>query len=308
MPLILWSAGCDSTLTLYNALQDWKRENNTPTVPPGEKPHTPNEKLRVRTISIIHPNTPAPYEQQNARLDIIKALKKQGHEWPHFEIDIRHLDIHTKKNSSHGCNGAGPNGGLTQPLIWVPIANVYLHGEEDLALGYIKSDDAQYYLTTLRTVFDNLQWISGRTGKLLTPLDCTGKAEIIHHLKKADLYKHTWHCEDPTYKYKNNKQHLKQIDKGTGTPCGKCHPCMTHLTALWQLKKGHCPLGIGANKHKGPKGTKDKRINDGISDTTAPVTTNTATKTKKKRRTKKTTALAGPAGPRNLRPSHNGNH
>lgn len=319
--LLLWSAGCDSTLALHNALIAYKNRQDAHTTLPrkdGDKPEmstpTIENKEIVRTISIIHPNTPAPYEQQNARLAIIKALKKQGHEWPHIEITITHQDIETKKNSSNGCQGAGPNGGLTQPLIWVPIANVYLHGDEDLALGYIKSDDAQYYLTTLRAAFDNLQWISGRTGKLLTPLDCTSKAEIIHHLKKADLYKHTWHCEDPHYKYKNNKQHLKQIDKGNGTPCGKCTPCIVHQTALWQLKKGYCPIGIGANKPKLPKGKKlktSKRLVDGV-----PVTTTTAadhpahtetepTKTKKwrLRHAKKATL-----GPHNITASRNGTH
>lgn len=262
MSLILWSGGCDSTLALIRALNDWKRENNSPAhTPEGEKPHVPNEKLRVRTISLVHPNVPAIYEQRNARNAIREALKKQGHEWDHTEVTVYNHSINGKldSNGEFGAEGAGENGGIVQPLIWIPIAILYLKSDEDLVLGYIKGDDAQYYLTTLRNGFDNLQWVAGRTGKMLTPLDCTSKAEVIHHLKEAKIYKYTWHCEDPIYAVTRSgkkltlgkgglergkdaaEQRRKQYEDGKGKPCGKCHPCITHRTALWQLANKLCP-------------------------------------------------------------------
>lgn len=231
MPLILWSGGCDSTYLLHTALRTWyDHQERANQQLPGTTPHTTPPNIPVRTITIIHPQVPAQNEQRRARHALTTALNKQGYHWPHLEVTITHTtpnnqeaDPEADPEADHGVTGAGDYGGLIQPLLWIPLAIPYLDHHEDLAVGYIKGDDAQFYLTTIRTAFNNLQWIAGRAGNLSTPLDNTSKPEIIHHLKTTKLYKHTWWCEDPT----------------TNKPCKKCAPCMTHATALWQLNSGN---------------------------------------------------------------------
>lgn len=268
MPMICWSGGLDSTYLLLNLLKEQKEQERH--IKEDDHPNTEYTAkaiaadYKVRTVSIIHPNISAIQEQRNARQQITKQLNKQGHHWPHTEIIITHKTPH-KEDPDFEAQGAGDKGGIIQPIIWLPIATPYLHTNENLALGYIRGDDAQYYITTLRKAFDNLQWIAGRTGKLITPLDNTSKPEIIHWLKDAKLYQHCWYCENP--KYPTHLKNTKPLTLGPhnlrrqatiqgrnpldlGQPCKKCTPCTTHATALWQLKTGNYPNNILKLKNK----------------------------------------------------------
>lgn len=244
MPLLLWSGGCDSTHLLFTALRD--HQTNSEAQPPN--PDTPSTV--VRTITIVHPNVAAHNEQRYARQQIRDVLHKRGFDWSHLEVAVTHhtpllSHMRTARKKSKivsnqtGCdfeaNNAGDLGGIIQPLLWVPLAIPYLNTDEDLSVGYISGDDAQYYITTIRAAFDNLQWIAGRIGRLITPLETTSKAEIIHWLKHNKLYRHTWHCEMPRY------QPVPKSDThARGRPCKKCAPCHTHATALWQLATNNC--------------------------------------------------------------------
>lgn len=278
--LLLWSGGCDSTLILADALaaRHDRLAQACQKCGPQQKDGVGGDDA-VRTISINHPDVPAQAEQAKARTAIRRALTRKYGTWPHTEVTITHGTFvapppkkngggkTSKKPAPPGdplCNGltaagqdgfddagfggqaAGPNGGIVQPLIWLPTAILYLGGEESLTIGYIRGDDAQYYLTTMRQAFDSLQWIARRTGKLLTPLDVTTKAMVLDRLTHHGLLKHTWHCESPDYKIKLqlglSRIAQEAASAGKGRPCGRCAPCKNHTTALWQIQTGN---GVG---------------------------------------------------------------
>ena len=226
MPLLLWSGGCDSTFLLAQTLLIEKDAAKKPRdTNPDEAPAAKaGDGYKIRTLTVVHEQIPAQQEQANARHDFITAMNKRGCTWNHQEVHI------TTKLMDNATFGVYSQGGLSQPGIWVPTAIPYLKQDEDLWLGYIKSDDAITYLSQITATFDNLKYICNKTGSVKYQLEHFTKAEIIYHLKRLKLYKHTWHCEGV------GKTDAK---KATKKPCHKCAPCMTHATALWQLQTGN---------------------------------------------------------------------
>lgn len=191
----MWSGGCDSTLSLLRLLK---------------------EKKRVRTISVIHPQIYAVAENAAARLAIHRRLFEMGHILDHVgEVVIttptrRHIDI----------DGAN-NGGLIQPNIWLGIAASYLEQDEDLAFGYMRTDDFWHYKTEFNVAFKHFTKILAKeSSELIFPLEWKNKAEIIKELLDNDLLKYCWTCETPTL---------------YGFSCGNCTPCKHMIDACKEI-------------------------------------------------------------------------
>lgn len=234
MSLILWSGGCDSTWLLYDLIRGVKAEDRQISSPgdksadkPGENAADQKQAGTVRALSIIHPQVAARDEQRAARASFTRAMARRKLGFQHAEYLIEQYG-HFSSFPSFG-------GGLTQPMIWLPTAYMYLHNEEGLYLGYVKGDDFWHWKADVIHMFNMFNNITGKNCTLHFPLEWTFKAEIIQSLQREKLYHHTWHCESP-----------KAVGKGT-KKCGTCHPCMVHKTALWQIETGN-ETGIIAKK------------------------------------------------------------
>ena len=192
MTLILWSGGCDSTLVLWDLLQE------------QDKCSEP-----INTISISHPQVWAINEQLRARKEILKHLRGKGYRINDSEVQIIHDGFNQIKA-----------GGAQQAALWLSMGVVYLGPNEDLYVGYVRGDDFWHYRQDYDWGFTYLRHLSNRTGKWIAPLEWVKKHEVIERLKKADLYRLVWWCEDP----KNHK------------PCGKCPSCVMHGRGLRSAK------------------------------------------------------------------------
>lgn len=187
--LVLWSGGCDSTLALFEAI----RHGN------------------VRAISIVHENVPAKSPSAKARDRIAKELTRRGMRFERSTVTISH----DSATALYGCSG-----GIDQPQLWLPIAHPFLNDDEDLVTGWIRGDDVWHYRQIVFTLFDQLQFLAHKTGKLLCPLEWDRKEEVIKRLKDADLYDLCWFCEGT------------EDEK----PCSNCVPCRTHSSALRTIR------------------------------------------------------------------------
>lgn len=171
------------------------------------------EGKEVRTIGISHTNVHSSEHMKQAREAIRKRLLKK-YTWTHNEVFITHevgFDIADTKGL-----------GLLQPIIWMSAAAQFLDKEEDLCLAYIKGDDIWHYIQYVQTMFNGFQGLTNRTGSLLIPSEWTSKAQVIAELQRdwLDILRKCWWCEAPD---KNDE-------------CGACASCMTHATALYQIK------------------------------------------------------------------------
>lgn len=194
MALLCWSGGCDSTLILYKLLKA------------GNK--------NVRTISINHHQIPAKFQNKTSRMMILRKLAKQG-------LKVKE---HTELNINYDCGGNVSYHNMAQSSIWQFNAMVYLGEKENLYLGYIKPDCIWHYRTELYNLFGNVCRITGRTGKLETPLEWYTKEDVIKELANVGLENLVWWCESP-----NGEHDFK--------PCGKCVPCKTVSAAKNDFKK-----------------------------------------------------------------------
>lgn len=146
-----------------------------------------------------------------ARHKIKKILAdKYKFKFEHIEVTLRH--------TGDMCQ----NGGLVQPVIWVPLATTFLKENEDLYVGYVQHDCYYHHTAAAKKMFQSCSEMMYKTGKLKDPLEWWTKAEVIRYLRKADrkIFNATWYCEFP--------KRLK--------PCGECKPCIAHKLALYQLK------------------------------------------------------------------------
>jgi hypothetical protein len=205
MALLLWSGGCDSTFLLYDLLtaHQFKKPTCFVALKDGEF---------VRTLSINHPQVAGGIYNRRAR-DVLRPLlqKKFKNNFVCGEIEISQNGLFIDSY-----------GGIVQPPLWLLHASLYLDRDEDLYAGYIRGDDLWHHRDQLYEAFSVIQSFTGRTGRLLLPLEWVTKAEIIVRLKRARLLKHTWYCE---------------LSKD-GRCCRQCPSCYAHDTALWRLTKG----------------------------------------------------------------------
>lgn len=213
--LCLWSGGCDSTWLLYTLLRD-RRPDAV-----GGPEEFDKQDNTVRALTVIHPQVGARDEQKRAREGAKRALNRRKYKFQHAELVYE----------QYGDFSAFPAaaGGLTQPCIWLPSAYQYLHNKEALYLSYIKGDDFWHWKADAIHLFNMLNNITGKNATLHFPLEWTTKAEIVYNLQKQKLYNHTWWCEAPDT--------VKKPASTDGHPkrCGKCHPCLRHKTALWEI-------------------------------------------------------------------------
>lgn len=193
MSLISFSGGCDSTVLLYN----WA-ETSSLTYP-------------VHALSISHEGVPNLVQQKKARKKIIANLRARG-------FHIKHTELSITINQSEFWFEQGT--GVSQPVMWVPSAVQCLKADENLLMGYIRSDDIMHYRKDLFDLFDTSQRLIGKTGKLELPLEWTPKTEIIKRLRDIKLYDLVWYCEGNTT---------------SPIPCGHCSSCTKHRLALYEL-------------------------------------------------------------------------
>lgn len=214
--LVCWSGGCDSTVVLANLLEQ--------------------RTIKVRTISIIHNQVGANAEQKSARQTIKNELTKKYGEFESFEVNI----------TSDGNAVRSLQGGLCQPIIWLPLSTLYLQENEDLYVGYISGDDVWHYKQDLLKLFNYSQIIQSKIGILQMPLEWQTKSDIIYKLKQHNLYEYGWYCEYPTY---DKKQ------------CGICHSCEVHNMYLTQYDKIWNNISASLEKEAVPlKIKKQKKV------------------------------------------------
>lgn len=180
MALVVWSGGCDSTLILNDLLVAGRDD--------------------VRTVAINHKQVGNNPESKAARQKIIKHFAKKKITWEHEEVEI---DTY----------GGHQNGGTIQPCIWLLNATCNLKANEDLYMGYIRGDDVWHYMEQVRSIFNNIQYMTHKTGRLQLPLEWERKKDIKKRLNQTGLLNLVWWCESPV----------------KGKPCNKCCSCKVHF-------------------------------------------------------------------------------
>jgi len=191
--LILWSGGVDSTLILYKSLIQ------------------SNRGCSVRTLSINHPQVAGVKRMKEARAAIVSYLK-QRYDFSTIEIDFQ-VDGKTIDDIKHD--------GLTQPLLWLFPALMYVDDDEPIVTGDIEGSGVLRHFDKLLGIVDYSAAILGKRITMDTPLLHYSKAEVIKEFRSLDenLFLMTRYCESKKKK-----------------PCMKCGSCIVHATALWQLE------------------------------------------------------------------------
>lgn len=174
------------------------------------------EQGGARALSVRHFQVLAAEESAAARGKLLARFKKMG-------LNIEHSTVKVDQEDSW-VQGYHCDGGLAQPILWLSMAVSYLTEDEDLYFGYHKGDDFWTFSFPFADAFRALQKVRGGKGKLRYPLEHLHKADILKRLQALGLYRDCWYCETPRRK--------------PGKRCGKCRPCITHRTALWQLSEG----------------------------------------------------------------------
>lgn len=179
--LVVWSGGCDSTAALIWALRA--------------------KNAQVRTISFDHFQLGAMPEQKRARAKIKKKLQKKYGHFSALEYSLG--DVVFEQGE-----------GLIQPLMWITSSCMALQNDEDLMVGWVKSDDLWHYKEEVFTLFQTCQKLLGKKGKLLCPCEWYDKSIIFEALKEDGVLTDVFWCEKPT----------------NGRVCygRKCPSCKTH--------------------------------------------------------------------------------
>lgn len=168
----------------------------------------------VRALSIQHPQVLACEESIAARERLLIRLRKRGLNIEHTTLVLDHGATDIQVETHDGCN--------PQAVLWLTLGVAYLRQDEDIYFGYHRGDDFWTDQRAVAKAFQALQWIRNGKGKISYPLEGHTKADIIKRLQALGLYRDCWYCEDPR----------------KGKRCGKCRPCITHRTAVWQLSEG----------------------------------------------------------------------
>lgn len=197
MSVVAWSGGCDSTAILYGLALKAREDGSQTTV-------------RAVSIDLYNSSLNQRVKQREIRNELKREFRKRGLPIYYSEIKI--------KASGHGFRSTF----CAQAVIWLPLLIQTLAEKEDLYLGYHKGDDAIEKQAHIHHAFDNLQYVRDCSGKLYMPLIKYRKRDVIEYIKKSGIYEKTWWCEG---------------ELGKKKPCGSCAPCVTHETALWQIKR-----------------------------------------------------------------------
>jgi len=169
--VVAWSGGCDSTVILYRAAQEW-----------GTTRHP------VLAITVDH-NQVSPAQrarEAKARERILKWMEKKGLHVQHGVIKVE-----------HGPSAHMEPGGIPQLYLWAIHVVGALPQRACLYFGYIKGDDAWSRIERVKTAIANYAALLDKEVEIVFTLEFTGKPEIIAELKEAGLYELCWYCEMP---------------------------------------------------------------------------------------------------------------
>lgn len=195
---VLWSGGCDSTLLLFELLQEYGSDN-------------------VVAVSYNYPwLDKIKHDSEVAYRNAFKAkMNLRGSRYANF----KHIELEIGSTSDKGF--AWPvSGGLPQAIAWLLSIPLYMNDGDYVYEGGIKEDDLTLFTDEYQSIVDNISTILGRKIKLRRPYLYYRKADIIDKLIRYDIYDCTWYCEMP---------------RDVGTPCCHCVPCATHINALVYL-------------------------------------------------------------------------
>jgi 7-cyano-7-deazaguanine synthase in queuosine biosynthesis len=214
--LVLWSGGCDSTLALYEALSSQKiwavKQRNVKEI---------EQRPDVCALSIVHHAIDCQGEQRRAREALKKEFKRRGLVCNYYDLEVRGTFT-----PSTGSGGGSPQGRL-----WLSVATPYLWGDDqDLVLGWHKGELDR--IAEFRALFDALQRLGGKTGRLEFPLAHYDRRWILYALKEYGLLDLCWYCE-----YRGEGSHNKPPRKLLKAPCGTCEKCMDFEAARWSIKE-----------------------------------------------------------------------
>jgi hypothetical protein len=162
----------------------------------------------IRTISFGHPQIAARKENRRARDVLALLLCKFGVWMDRLEVEVW--------CSSKAVSVVGKKGNFQAPF-WLVSAIPFLREDEDLAIGWERGADAWHNIEMIRTAFNSLQHVMGKTGKMVLPLEYVDKFEVYRGLREKGLLAKTWTCEKST---KN------------GRACGRCPPCVVRRNTL----------------------------------------------------------------------------
>ena len=162
--LVMWSGGCDSTLVLYRDARD----------------STPNKPARA--LRIIHPQLPANTQQQIAR----ERIKR--------EFVDRHLPVEYTEVSFTN-KGDACIGDFRQSALWISIGALHIRENENMLLGYIRSDTIWHSKWTLGLFTALVNEMRAPGCQLLFPLEWKTKQDVIQELKEAKLVGLCWSCD-----------------------------------------------------------------------------------------------------------------
>jgi 7-cyano-7-deazaguanine synthase in queuosine biosynthesis len=171
------------------------------------------EDVEVSTVTITyHDQILNHREEARARKRLLREFKKRGHTLH------EHTEFEVKLIAGDGLNGDG----LPHASLWM-LATQALKTDQSLFFGYTRGDDWTRYWSYYRTIFDQLQLVSDRTGVLELPLFHARKRDIIERLEEDKLLRLCWWCE-LTGKPRKKRMYTQ--------PCGECPSCQRHELAL----------------------------------------------------------------------------
>lgn len=206
MSLVCWSGGCDSTLLLYALAHE-----ATPWKP-------------VRALNLRFDQVPCAEQQAAARRRILAYMRSRG-----LHVEYHEAVVHNRKGTF-----VERGNGLIQAQLWLSMAVSYLNHDEDLFMGYIRSDDMWHYRHDYGNGFQHLQLLAGKTGNLFMPLEWLTKADVILLNKEHNLLDKVWWCEGEPVSSKDGD--AVTIDQVAYEPCHKCSSCLTHDTAALAIE------------------------------------------------------------------------
>lgn len=228
-PLVVFSGGADSTLTLHNAM----KEHNY-----------------VDTLYIKIPIAGLKYTMERDRrlkiFDLLRTIADSQIGNDYF-VDITksfHIDKFTPRTEyvDAGYDWLNDKLGFVQPPMWLfhafTICDPKRHSS--VQMGYIKGDDASLIANEMKNLWAAL-WAVGRPDDKVVPLEFPlirrSKDDVLHILRLIDkkLLDLVWCCENPESQSIDGSWHRGHLESDA-TPekiraCGRCKPCITQARA-----------------------------------------------------------------------------
>jgi len=190
--LYAWSGGCDSTLMIAEALDRYDS---------------------IKTISMVSKQLGTCDQEREARRKIIAHFKRKKKTIDNIEIPIDFVVSHKE---------------FAQAVLWLTIIPNIIHNHQDIAFGYIRTDDWLLIRHTFREAYKKICEVCEITSEIHTPLFWYTKGDVIYKLASRKLLQKVWYCEEP-----------RQLPSGTFKPCKSCKSCYTHRLGELELTINH---------------------------------------------------------------------